>query len=171
MTRRRATVFLNADLAWDRFHVMMTRNTTPDFIRLSRRLSDFFTHQFQSGKKVLESIGPGYYPQYHHHHSSHHRQHRRSHPSRHHRYRDPRNGGGGGGGLSSDEDFLLTAHGEAEGGGASDASSDAASSSSLHRHHRHWQRPLAAVLGADDGLAGLVLTLPKRGMLEDTHGR
>jgi hypothetical protein len=60
MTRRRAHIFLNSELSWDKLHVMITRSTTPDLIRLTRRLNDFFSHQFQSGKKVWESIGPGY---------------------------------------------------------------------------------------------------------------
>ena len=121
---------------------MMTRNTTPDLIRLSRRLSDFFSHQFQSGKKVLESIGPTYY----HGHQQHHRRHHRPYRS---------------GAVSSDENFMMPSSSK---NARSDASSGTTSGLFGHRHHRHWQRPLAAVLDSD-GLSGLSFCLPKRGTL------
>ena len=41
---------------WSQLHLMITRSTTPDLIRMAMKLSEFFKSQLSSSKKVLDSI-------------------------------------------------------------------------------------------------------------------
>ncbi|XP_050415172.1 bridge-like lipid transfer protein family member 1 [Patella vulgata] len=57
-TKRSAYLFVNGDLSWDQFHIMISRSTTPDLIKLVSKLEEFFTQQLTSSKRVLSAFGP-----------------------------------------------------------------------------------------------------------------
>ncbi|XP_071088521.1 bridge-like lipid transfer protein family member 1 [Haliotis cracherodii] len=57
-TKRSAYLFVNGDLHWDQFHLMISRSTTPDLIKLVAKLDEFFTQQLTSSKRVLSAFGP-----------------------------------------------------------------------------------------------------------------
>ncbi|ESO89448.1 hypothetical protein LOTGIDRAFT_234295 [Lottia gigantea] len=57
-TNRSAYLFVNGDLQWDQFHLMISRSTTPDLIKLVSKLEEFFTQQLTSSKRVLSAFGP-----------------------------------------------------------------------------------------------------------------
>ena len=55
---RPALIFVKVDLNWDKFHMMISRSTTPDLIKMANKLEEFFTQQFNSSKRVLSAFGP-----------------------------------------------------------------------------------------------------------------
>lgn len=56
-TTRAALLFAHGDLKWDKFHMLISRSTTPDLIRLSSKLEEFFAQQFTSSKRALGGMG------------------------------------------------------------------------------------------------------------------
>ncbi|KAG1701702.1 hypothetical protein GQR58_004725 [Nymphon striatum] len=57
-TKRPAIVFVHCDLTWDQFHMMMSRSTNTDFLKMCNKLEEFFSQQFHSSKRVLSSLQP-----------------------------------------------------------------------------------------------------------------
>jgi hypothetical protein len=44
------------NLEWSQLHLMITRSTTPDIMKMSTKLTEFFNTQLSNSKKLLESI-------------------------------------------------------------------------------------------------------------------
>ncbi|XP_074650444.1 bridge-like lipid transfer protein family member 1 [Tubulanus polymorphus] len=57
-TKRPAVIFVHGDLEWDKFHLMISRSTTPDLAKMASKLEEFFAQQFDSSRRVLSTIGP-----------------------------------------------------------------------------------------------------------------
>ena len=55
---RPAIVFVHGDLSWDKLHLMISRSTTPDLVKMASKLEEFFYQQFHSSKRVLSAFGP-----------------------------------------------------------------------------------------------------------------
>ncbi|XP_035682681.1 transmembrane protein KIAA1109-like [Branchiostoma floridae] len=53
----KSAIFIHGDLDWDRFHLMISRSTTPDLIKVCNRLEEFFTQQFNSSRRMLSQWG------------------------------------------------------------------------------------------------------------------
>ena len=51
-------VMVNADLEWDKFHLMISRSTTPDIIKMVSKVEEFLSQQLHSSKRVFISMGP-----------------------------------------------------------------------------------------------------------------
>ena len=49
---------MHGDLTWDRLHLMISRSTTPELIKMVHKLEEFFTQQRTSSKRVLSAFGP-----------------------------------------------------------------------------------------------------------------
>ena len=56
---RPATIFVYGELDWDKFHLMISRSTTPDLIKMGTKLEEFFAQQLNSSKRVLSLIPGG----------------------------------------------------------------------------------------------------------------
>ncbi|XP_022098164.1 uncharacterized protein KIAA1109-like isoform X2 [Acanthaster planci] len=52
---RSSSVYLDGQLEWDTFQLMLSRSSTPDLIKMTGRLEEFFSQQFQSSKRMLAS--------------------------------------------------------------------------------------------------------------------
>jgi hypothetical protein len=50
------------ELDWDKFHLMISRSTTPDLIKMVNKLEEFFAQQLNSSKRVLSLIPGGTKP-------------------------------------------------------------------------------------------------------------
>ncbi|XP_053399583.1 bridge-like lipid transfer protein family member 1 isoform X2 [Mercenaria mercenaria] len=57
-TTRTALLFAHGDLRWDKFHILISRSTTPDLIKMVSKLDEFIMQQFTSSKRALGAIGP-----------------------------------------------------------------------------------------------------------------
>lgn len=51
-------MFVHGNLTWDRLHLMISRSTTPELIKMVHKLEEFFTQQHTSSKRVLSAFGP-----------------------------------------------------------------------------------------------------------------
>jgi len=51
-------VFVHGDLVWDRLHLMISRSTTPELIKMIHKLDEFITQQQTSSKRALSVLGP-----------------------------------------------------------------------------------------------------------------
>ena len=51
-------LFAHGDLGWDKFHILISRSTTPDLIKIASKLEEFIMQQFTSSKRVLGAMGP-----------------------------------------------------------------------------------------------------------------
>ena len=51
-------MFVHGDLSWDKLHLMISRSTTPDIVKMASKLEEFFSQQFHSSKRVLSAFGP-----------------------------------------------------------------------------------------------------------------
>jgi Fragile site-associated protein C-terminus len=49
-------VFVHGDLTWDRFHLMISRSTTPELIKMIHKLDEFITQQQTSSKRALSVL-------------------------------------------------------------------------------------------------------------------
>ena len=58
LSYRAALLFAHGDLGWDRFHILISRSTTPDLIKIGAKLEEFIMQQFTSSKRVLGAMGP-----------------------------------------------------------------------------------------------------------------
>ena len=56
---RPAQIFVNGVLSWDRLHMMISRSTTPDLIKIVNKLEEFFIQQHKSGMRALAVMTPG----------------------------------------------------------------------------------------------------------------
>lgn len=56
-TTRSANLFVNGSLAWDQFHLMISRSTTPDLIKLVGKLEEFFSQQLTSSRRAFSAFG------------------------------------------------------------------------------------------------------------------
>ncbi|XP_055893241.1 bridge-like lipid transfer protein family member 1 isoform X2 [Biomphalaria glabrata] len=57
-TNRSAFLFVNGKLSWSHFHMMISRSTTPDLIKIISKLDEFFTQQVMSGRRVFQHTTP-----------------------------------------------------------------------------------------------------------------
>ncbi|XP_065930909.1 bridge-like lipid transfer protein family member 1 isoform X3 [Magallana gigas] len=57
-TNRPAILFAHGDLNWEQFHMMISRSTTPDIIKMVSKIEEFFMNQFNSSRRVLSAFGP-----------------------------------------------------------------------------------------------------------------
>ncbi|XP_062586140.1 bridge-like lipid transfer protein family member 1 isoform X2 [Saccostrea cucullata] len=57
-TTRPAILFAHGDLHWEQFHMMISRSTTPDIIKMVSKIEEFFMNQFTSSRRVLIALGP-----------------------------------------------------------------------------------------------------------------
>lgn len=48
---------MNGALGWDQFHVMISRSTTPDLIKLVGKLEEFFSQQLTSSRRAFSAFG------------------------------------------------------------------------------------------------------------------
>ena len=55
---RAANLFVNGSLGWDQFHLMISRSTTPDLIKLAGKLEEFFSQQLTSSRRAFSAFGP-----------------------------------------------------------------------------------------------------------------
>jgi hypothetical protein len=55
---RSASLFVNGSLSWDQFHLMISRATTPDLIKLAGKLEEFFSQQLTSSRRAFSPFGP-----------------------------------------------------------------------------------------------------------------
>ena len=53
---RPVQVFVHGDLAWDKFHMMISRSTTPDLIKMVSKVEEFFMLQLKSSRRMLLHI-------------------------------------------------------------------------------------------------------------------
>ncbi|XP_076446239.1 bridge-like lipid transfer protein family member 1 isoform X6 [Babylonia areolata] len=56
-TTRAASLFVNGALEWDQFHLMISRSTTPDLIKLVGKLEEFFSQQLTSSRRAFSAFG------------------------------------------------------------------------------------------------------------------
>jgi len=54
---RSVLVFVHGDLTWGRLHLMISRSTTPELIKMVHKLEEFFTQQRTSSKRALSAFG------------------------------------------------------------------------------------------------------------------
>ncbi|XP_036364401.1 transmembrane protein KIAA1109 homolog isoform X4 [Octopus sinensis] len=57
-TKRPAILFVHGTLDWDKFHIMISRSTTPDLLKMAAKLEEFFTTYLTNSKRVLSAFGP-----------------------------------------------------------------------------------------------------------------
>ena len=53
-----AEVLVHVDVGWDKFHLMISRSTTPDIIKMVSKVEEFLSQQLHSSKRVFISMGP-----------------------------------------------------------------------------------------------------------------
>lgn len=51
-------IYLHGKFGWDKFHLMLSRSTTPDIIKIINKLEEFFSEQMRSSKRVLSAFAP-----------------------------------------------------------------------------------------------------------------
>lgn len=52
-------MLIHGKLVWDKLHLMISRSTTPDLLKMVHKLEEFFSQQLMSGKRVLSTFGAG----------------------------------------------------------------------------------------------------------------
>lgn len=55
-TKRPALMFIHCVLSWDQLQLLLSKSTTPDIIKITVKLDEFFSKQFHSGKRVFTSL-------------------------------------------------------------------------------------------------------------------
>lgn len=55
---RPAILFVHGMLDWDKFHMMISRSTTPDLLKMAAKLEEFFIMYLTNSKRVLSAFGP-----------------------------------------------------------------------------------------------------------------
>ncbi|ESO10149.1 hypothetical protein HELRODRAFT_190394 [Helobdella robusta] len=50
-------VFVHGKLSWDKLHMMISKSTTPDLLKMAHKLEEFFSQQLVSSKRVLSTFG------------------------------------------------------------------------------------------------------------------
>ena len=55
---RAALLFAHGDLGWDKFHILISRSTTPDLIKIGIKLEEFIMQQFTNSRRMLGAMGP-----------------------------------------------------------------------------------------------------------------
>ena len=55
-TKRPAQIFVHMSLAWDKFHVIISRSTTPDLLKVISKVEEFIAQQLSSGRKALLDV-------------------------------------------------------------------------------------------------------------------
>ena len=53
---RPAFLFAHGDLHWEQFHMMISRSTTPDIIKMVSKIEEFIVNQFTSSRRVLSNF-------------------------------------------------------------------------------------------------------------------
>ncbi|CAH1776489.1 unnamed protein product [Owenia fusiformis] len=56
-TKRPALIFVHGELQWDKFHLMISKSTTPDLIKMVSKVEEFFIQQLHSSKRVFSNFG------------------------------------------------------------------------------------------------------------------
>lgn len=49
---------MHVDMGWDKLHLMISRSTTPDIIKMISKVEEFLSQQLHSSKRVFISMGP-----------------------------------------------------------------------------------------------------------------
>lgn len=57
-TKKQASIYVHGSLKWDQMQILMSKSTSPDFIKIISKLEEFFTQQVHSGKRVFDSLHP-----------------------------------------------------------------------------------------------------------------
>lgn len=57
---RPAMILTHGRLGWQQLQILMSRSTTPDLLKMQLKLEEFFTQQFNSSKRVFNSLHPNY---------------------------------------------------------------------------------------------------------------
>lgn len=52
-TCRPAQVFVIGKVKWDQLHLMITKSTTPDLIKMAARCDEYYRQQIKSGRRVF----------------------------------------------------------------------------------------------------------------------
>nr|XP_027205737.1 transmembrane protein KIAA1109-like [Dermatophagoides pteronyssinus] len=55
---KKPSIHVQASLKWDQMQILMSKSTSPDFMKIISKLEEFFTQQFHSGKRVFDSLHP-----------------------------------------------------------------------------------------------------------------
>ena len=58
-TMKPAQIFVQGDLSWDQFQMLISKSTTADLLKIFNKLEEFFSQQFKSSKKLFSSLEPG----------------------------------------------------------------------------------------------------------------
>ena len=53
---RSTEIYINCDSSWDELQIIISRSTTPDIIKMTAKLEDFFDQQHRSGVRALSSL-------------------------------------------------------------------------------------------------------------------
>ena len=46
-------MFVIGKVSWDQLHMMITKSTTPDLIKMAAKCDDYYRQQMKSGRKVF----------------------------------------------------------------------------------------------------------------------
>ncbi|KAH9506664.1 hypothetical protein DERF_011385 [Dermatophagoides farinae] len=57
-TKEPSSIHVQGSLKWDQMQILMSKSTSPDFIKIISKLEEFFTQQLHSGKRVFDSLHP-----------------------------------------------------------------------------------------------------------------
>ncbi|XP_074602504.1 transmembrane protein KIAA1109 homolog tweek isoform X2 [Brevipalpus obovatus] len=152
-TSSSARIYINGNLSWDQLQLLMSKSTTPDIIKISKKMEEFFTQQFNSSKRVFSTLQPA--------------QSTTGKTVHRHSFRDGRERGSIGGRGKPSTPISSSSTGalpESSGGSEGSGSSFGGMSAPIiidARHHRHWQKVLRLASGAS--LSTLSSPLPERG--------
>ncbi|XP_048589365.1 transmembrane protein KIAA1109 homolog isoform X3 [Nematostella vectensis] len=54
----KAKIFMHGDLCWTDFKLMISRSTTPDLVKMTAKIQDFFTQQHRNSIRALSTLRP-----------------------------------------------------------------------------------------------------------------
>lgn len=57
-TMKPAQIFVQGDITWDQFQMLISKSTTADLLKIINKLEEFFAQQFKSSKKLFSSLEP-----------------------------------------------------------------------------------------------------------------
>lgn len=49
-------IYVRADMSWTDFKLMISRSTTPDFIKMIAKIQEFFTQQHRNSLRALSTL-------------------------------------------------------------------------------------------------------------------
>ena len=53
-----AKIYMHGELTWTDFKVMISRSTTPDFVKMITKIQEFFTQQHRNSMRALSTLRP-----------------------------------------------------------------------------------------------------------------